>query len=79
MNNFLKDNWFKILIILILTAFTYFVALRPYLVRRSCRKLIEKAQQLQAQNPKIQPDYQSIYNDCLYQGGLENQNPLFKE
>jgi len=39
MKSWLKENWFKLVIIILASFFLYFSQIRPYVIKRDCRHL----------------------------------------
>ena len=69
MKNFLKENWLKVGILLIVLLLVFFSVIFPRLVGMSCYKS-SKAFILEMQNPEnVQVVYEGIYKMCMDKWG----------
>lgn len=69
MKNFIKENWFKVGLLLIALLLFFFSVIFPRLVGASCYKS-SKAFVLGMQNPEnVQVVYEGVYKMCMEKWG----------
>lgn len=65
MKNFIKENWFKIIIILMIFFGFYWFQIRPNKVRHICANKV-----INMGAPMVPRAEDTFYNDCLWNYGL---------
>ncbi|MCK4797620.1 MAG: hypothetical protein KAT05_09575 [Spirochaetes bacterium] len=70
MKKIIKENWFKIVVLLILVGLFYWYEYRPSEIKKQCNKeSVEKAKNIEDGNQAIKI-YDARYKSCLRENGL---------
>lgn len=70
MKKFIKENWFKIIILLVLVGLFYWYEWRPSEIKKDCNKeAVEKARSVEDGNQAMKI-YDARYKSCLRENGL---------
>ena len=69
MKEFIKENWFKVVILLVMVGLFYWYGWRPNEIIRHCQSCdIDKVKERENSDRE---DYEYFYRKCLRENGLE--------